>query len=59
MKKLINTCQTIVLLIVIVVNVQAQSGSDCPNLDFSLGNFTNWVCKTSIPNMQQVQHTMI
>ena len=47
MKKLINTCQTIVLLIVIVVNVQAQSGSDCPNLDFSLGNFTNWVCKTS------------
>lgn len=26
---------------------QAQLGADCPNLNFSQGNFTNWTCKTS------------
>jgi len=47
MKKIINTFQTLVFLLVSVVYVQAQSGSACSNLNFSLGNFTNWVCKIS------------
>ncbi|MDX9890090.1 MAG: hypothetical protein RBT13_04510, partial [Bacteroidales bacterium] len=36
-----------VILIFTSYLTHAQVGSACPNLNFSLGNFNNWVCKIS------------
>jgi len=35
------------LLLLLNHTLHAQGRSACPNLDFSMGNFTNWVCKIS------------
>ena len=36
-----------VIILLSGIYTQAQHNISCPNLDFSQGNFTNWLCRTS------------
>ncbi|MDY0015108.1 MAG: hypothetical protein RBS13_02770, partial [Bacteroidales bacterium] len=46
-----KTLRKLILILLLVLAyehyTQAQIASSCPNLNFSQGNFTNWVCKIS------------